>query len=60
MEYLPPFVVYGTLRLGETEIDAAAAEYRRLIEDLRDDRVDLDRAQAADCLAADVSGILSG
>jgi glutathione-regulated potassium-efflux system ancillary protein KefG len=60
MEYLPPFVVYGTLRLDETEIGAVAREYGRLIEALRDDRVDLDRAGAAVCLPADVSGILRG
>ena len=58
MEYLPPFVVYGTLRLDEAQIGAVAAEYGRLIEALRDDRVDLDRARAAECLPADVSGIL--
>ena len=58
MEYLPPYVVFGTLRLGEAEIGAAAAEYRRLIEALRDDRVDLDRARETDCLPADVSGVV--
>jgi glutathione-regulated potassium-efflux system ancillary protein KefG len=58
MEYLPPFVVFGTHQLGTEQIGGAAAEYRRLIEALRDDRVDLDRARAQDCLSADVSGIL--
>ena len=58
MEYLPPFVVYGTIRLGEAEIEAAAGEYRRLIEALRDDRVDVERVQAAECLPADLSEVL--
>jgi glutathione-regulated potassium-efflux system ancillary protein KefG len=41
MEYLPPFVVNGTHRLGEAEIAQAAESYRALIEALRDDRIDL-------------------
>jgi glutathione-regulated potassium-efflux system ancillary protein KefG len=60
MEYLPPFVVFGTLGLGVDEIGVAAAEYRRLIEALRDDRVHLDRARERDCLAAEVSAVLRG
>jgi glutathione-regulated potassium-efflux system ancillary protein KefG len=50
MEYLPPFVVFGTHQLGVEEIGTAAAEYGRLIQALRDDRVDLDWAQQQDCL----------
>jgi glutathione-regulated potassium-efflux system ancillary protein KefG len=58
MEYLPPFVVFGTHGLDDEQIQGAAAEYRRLVEALRDDRVDLDRARAQDCLPADVGEIL--
>jgi glutathione-regulated potassium-efflux system ancillary protein KefG len=58
MEYLPPFVVFGTHRLGREEIEAAAGQYRRLIEGLRDDRVDLDRARREACLPADVGRVL--
>jgi glutathione-regulated potassium-efflux system ancillary protein KefG len=58
MEYLPPFVVFGTHRLSDEQIRDAAAEYGRLIEALRDDRVDLARAREADCLPAEVSGVL--
>jgi hypothetical protein len=60
MEYLPPFVVFGTHGLGAEEIGAAAAEYGRLIEALRDDRLDLDRAREKDCLPIDASGLLRG
>jgi glutathione-regulated potassium-efflux system ancillary protein KefG len=42
MQFLPPFVVHGTHRLDQADIDWAAAEYRRAIEALRDDRLDLD------------------
>jgi glutathione-regulated potassium-efflux system ancillary protein KefG len=48
MRYLAPFVVHGALRLvGDRDIAPRATDYRRLIEALRDDQVDLDRAQAA-------------
>ena len=36
MEYLAPFVVYGTHRLGEDDIARHAEEYRRVVEGLRD------------------------
>ena len=58
MEYLPPFVVFGTLGLEDERLRSAAAEYVRLIEALRDGRVDLDRARETDCLPADVSTVL--
>jgi glutathione-regulated potassium-efflux system ancillary protein KefG len=45
MTYLPPFVVHGTHALDEEEIARHAAEYRRVLEALRDDT--LDRAAAA-------------
>ncbi|SFQ81146.1 glutathione-regulated potassium-efflux system oxidoreductase KefF [Hymenobacter arizonensis] len=31
MEYLPPFVVHGSLRITEAEIEAAGARYRALL-----------------------------
>ena len=58
MEYLPPYVVFGTHRLGEEQIQGAATEYRRLIEALRDDRLNLDRARAHDCLPPDLGEVL--
>jgi glutathione-regulated potassium-efflux system ancillary protein KefG len=49
MEYLPPFVVFGSLRLfDEEELAEHAAAYRRLIEGLRDDRFDLTQSQLPD------------
>ena len=58
MEFLPPFVVFGTLRLGEDQILGAAGAYRRLVEALRDDRVDVERARAQDCLPPDLDEVL--
>jgi glutathione-regulated potassium-efflux system ancillary protein KefG len=36
IEYLEPFVVHGTHALGDAEIAAAAAEYRKVVTALRD------------------------
>jgi glutathione-regulated potassium-efflux system ancillary protein KefG len=58
MEYLPPFVVFGTHGLEDEGIRSAATEYGRLVEALRDERLDLDRARETDCLPADVSTVV--
>jgi len=58
MDYLPPFVVYGTHALGPAEIDAHARDYRRTIEALRDDRLDLAAARTAARLNARLDAIL--
>lgn len=42
MTYLPPYVIFGTHRMSDPDIDAAAGRYRRVLANLRDDRVDLD------------------
>jgi glutathione-regulated potassium-efflux system ancillary protein KefG len=39
MTWLPPFVVSGTHRLDDPGLDKAAADYRRVIEALRDGRL---------------------
>jgi glutathione-regulated potassium-efflux system ancillary protein KefG len=41
MEYLPPFVVHGTFQMTDPEILRHALDYRRVLEALRDGRVDL-------------------
>jgi glutathione-regulated potassium-efflux system ancillary protein KefG len=40
IEYLPPFVVYGTHRMEAPDIERTAHRYSRLIEGLRDDQMD--------------------
>lgn len=42
MEYLPPFLIQGTHRLGDAELDSAAELYRRTLEALAEDRIDLE------------------
>jgi len=58
MTFLPPFVVHGTHRLDAAGISAAAADYRRAIESLRDGRIDLDAAQLHPRLNANLDAII--
>lgn len=41
MVYLPPYLVQGSHRLSDVEIERSAGEYRALLEQLRDDAPDL-------------------
>lgn len=45
MDFLPPFVIHGTHRMEGEEIVQAAQEYRRVIEGLRDEQIDLTAAR---------------
>jgi len=58
MQFLPPFVVHGTHRLDQADIDRAAAEYRRAIEALRDDRLDLDAVASQTRLNARLDAVI--
>ncbi len=42
MHYLPPFVVHGTHKLGETDIDLCASQYEELLLCLQDNRITRD------------------
>jgi len=41
MQYLPPYLVQGTHRMTEADIDRAARAYGDVLDALLDDRVDL-------------------
>lgn len=58
MEYLPPYVVHGTHALEGGEIERLAAEYRRVVEALRDGRADLDAARAGPRFNRDLGAVL--
>lgn len=60
MEYLPPFVVHGTHALTREGIDREAADYRRLLEGLRDGRVTAGQAAGLDRINADLDAVLGG
>ena len=60
MRFLAPFAVHGSLRIaGDDDVAPARRAYVRLIEALRDDRLDLDRAAAADNLATRLDDVLA-
>jgi glutathione-regulated potassium-efflux system ancillary protein KefG len=44
MRWVPPYLIQGTHRLSDAEIDAAAGQYGALLEGIHDGRIDLDRA----------------
>ena len=60
MRFLAPFVVHAALRItGDADLAASRNDYVRLLEALRDERIDLDRAAAAENLAADLDDVLA-
>jgi glutathione-regulated potassium-efflux system ancillary protein KefG len=58
MEYLPPFAVHGTHGMSEAEIERHADDYRRLLEALRDDRLDREAVRRAPRLNQDLDALL--
>jgi len=60
MRFLAPFVVHAALRIvGDDDLGARRDAYRRLIEGLRDERFDLDRAERAHNLADELDGLFA-
>jgi glutathione-regulated potassium-efflux system ancillary protein KefG len=59
MRFLAPFTVHSALRVARSDdVVPHRRAYRRLIEALRDDRVDLDRAAAAADLNEQLESVL--
>ena len=59
MRFLAPFAVHAALRVRRDEDVAPSAEaYRKLVEALRDDRVDLEAAANAQNLALELERVL--
>ena len=50
MRFLPPWVVYGTHRMSDAEIERVAGDYRGLLVALHDDRLDLAAAMEQETL----------
>lgn len=60
MRFLAPFAVHAALRVvGDEDLADARAGYRRLLEALRDERIDLDRAAAGQNLARELDHLLA-
>ena len=59
MKFLAPFAVHAALKIaGDADLAAGRAAYVRLVEALRDERLDLDRAAAAENLAQSLDDVL--
>jgi glutathione-regulated potassium-efflux system ancillary protein KefG len=52
MLWAPPFVIHGTHRMTDADIEDAAGAYGRLLLDLHEERIDLDAAAAFPTLNA--------
>ncbi|MBA2544458.1 MAG: NAD(P)H-dependent oxidoreductase [Deltaproteobacteria bacterium] len=60
MRYLAPFAVHAALRvIGDSDVAASRLTYVKLLEALRDDRLDLDRAAAAENLALTLDDVMA-
>lgn len=59
MDYLPPFAAHGTLAMREPEMRDHAADYRRILEALRDGRIDLEAARRYPRLNSDPGSIIT-
>lgn len=59
MQYLPPFCVHGAHGMTIEEIDEHAADYRRVVEALRDETIDLEAAAGLSRLNVDVEALLA-
>jgi glutathione-regulated potassium-efflux system ancillary protein KefG len=60
MDYLPPFVVFGTFRLTAREIDGHVRDYRRLVEGLRDGLLTAATSSGLQRLNAEPDALLGG
>jgi glutathione-regulated potassium-efflux system ancillary protein KefG len=59
MKYLAPFVVHGSFRLNsDADVAPHAAAYRRLLEALRDDGLDLEKAAHAERINEDLDALV--
>jgi glutathione-regulated potassium-efflux system ancillary protein KefG len=60
MEYLPPFAVPGTHSLATGDIPTHSRDYRRLLEALRDDRLDRGKIDRHEFLNSDLEDLVQG
>jgi len=59
MHFLAPFTVHAALKvIGDPDVEPHRAAYRQLLEALRDDRLDLDRAAKAENLAVTLPSLI--
>jgi glutathione-regulated potassium-efflux system ancillary protein KefG len=59
MDYLPPFVAHGTHSMTADDIRSHAADYRRVIEAIRDERMDFEAARKLSRINSDLDAIIT-
>ena len=57
IDYLPPFVLYGTHAYGAADLDRGADDYARVLRALRDGRLDLAAARTLPRINADLESL---
>ncbi len=61
MTYLPPFALFGARSAFEAgQVDTHVADWIRVLEALRDDRLDIERACALPKLNSDLDAVIKG
>ena len=60
MEYLPPFIAHGTHQMTTESVGAHVEDYRRLLEAIRDGRIDWRRARRSTRINEDLEAIVRG
>jgi len=60
MVYLPPFLVQGTHRLSDEDIQSHAADYRRLLAALRDGGIDARSVGDLERINGDLDAVIGG
>jgi glutathione-regulated potassium-efflux system ancillary protein KefG len=58
MDYLPPFVVYGTHLLKDEELHRHGEDYRKIVTAMRDGKLDFEAARKFPRLNTDVESII--
>lgn len=58
MVFLTPFVVHGTHRMAREDIAQAANDYRRIVEALRDETIDLEATKRVPFINANLDSII--
>lgn len=50
MEYLPPYVIHGSHTIKSKEINRQAENYKKLLMDLRDEKIDIAKTHLVEYL----------
>ena len=60
MEYLPPFVIHGALKIGDRQqLDGHVKKYRQILEAIRDDQIQWPKVSRQEYINDDLSFICS-